>query len=61
MDTNSYINLKLEYCKHEEKGYDYLDQNIKEFYENYLRALNCIPNINSKKYIYWYVENVKYR
>ena len=48
MDTNSYINLKLEYCKHEEKGYDYLDQNIKEFYENYLRALNCIPNINSK-------------
>jgi hypothetical protein len=48
MDTNSYINSKLEYCKAEEKGYDYLDENIKEFYENYIRALNCIPNINSK-------------
>ena len=48
MDTNSYINSKLEYCKAQEKGYDYLDQNIKEFYENYLRALKCISNINSK-------------
>lgn len=60
MDTNSYINSKLEYCKGQEKGYHYLDQNIKEFYENYLRALNSIPNINTKN-IYWYVENVKYR
>ena len=51
MDTNSYINSKLEYCNAEKKGYDYLDQNIKEFYENYLRPLNCIPNMNSK-YIY---------
>lgn len=48
MDTNSYINSKLEYCKAEEKGYDYLDENIKEFYQNYFRALNCIPNMNSK-------------
>lgn len=48
MDTNSYINSKLEYCKALEKGYDYLDEIIKEFYENYIRALNCIPNINSK-------------
>ena len=48
MDTNSYINSKLEYCKPQEKGYHYLDENIKEFYQNYLTALNCIPNINSK-------------
>ena len=48
MDNNSYINSKLEYCKAQEKGYDYLDENIKEFYENYLKALNCIPNMNSK-------------
>lgn len=48
MDTNSYINSKLEYCKAQEKGYDYLDDNIKEFYQNYLTALKCIPNINSK-------------
>lgn len=51
MDTNSYINSKLEYCKDQEKGYNYLHENIKEFYENYLTALKCIPNINSK-YIY---------
>ena len=48
MDTNSYINSKLEYCKPQEKGYHYLDENFKEFYQNYLTALNCIPNINSK-------------
>jgi len=48
MDTNSYINSKLEYCKPQEKGYHYLDENIKEFYQNYLTALNCISNINSK-------------
>ena len=48
MDTNSYINSNLEYCKSQDKGYDYLDENIKEFYENYLTGLKCIPNMNTK-------------
>lgn len=48
MDTNLYINSKLEYYKAQEKGYDYLDENIKEFYENYLNAFNSIINIYSK-------------
>ena len=48
MDTNSYIDTKLDYCKAKEKGYHYLDKNIKEFYDNYHNSLNCIPNINSK-------------
>jgi len=54
MDTNSYINSKLEYCKPQEKGYHYLDENIKEFYQNYLTALNCIPNIYIPIYILVY-------